>query len=162
MRAVLARCLATVGGLGDVLPAPGTTVGSLAGALLYWAAAAAWPTAVTAVALVGCAVLAPVSVWACGAEAKRRGIPDPNPVVADEVAGQWVALAIVALAHGRHPSAREFVAAFLLFRVFDVLKPWPIRRLERLPGGWGIVTDDLAAGAAAGALVVALFALALR
>ena len=162
MRATAARVLATVGGLGDVLPAPGTTVGSLAGAVLYWAASATWPSAVTAVALGGLALLLPVSVWACGAEAQRRGIVDPHPVVIDEVAGQWLALALVAFVQRHQPGLREFVAAFLLFRVFDVLKPWPIRRLERLPRGWGIVADDLAAGVAAGVVVLALLAFVWR
>ncbi|MGD1148755.1 MAG: phosphatidylglycerophosphatase A [Thermoanaerobaculaceae bacterium] len=159
MKDLLARALATVGGLGDLLPAPGTTVGSLAGAVLYWAASALWPDAVTQVALVGLVVLLPLSVWACGAEAKRRGIVDPHPVVLDEVAGQWLALALVAIVQHHPPGLRELIASFFLFRIFDVLKPWPIRRLEELPGGWGIVADDLAAGAAAGALTLALFAL---
>ncbi len=162
MRAAVARALATVGGLGDVLPAPGTTVGSLAGAALYWVAAAIWPGATAAVAIAGLVALLPVSVWASGVEARRRGVADPGPVVIDEVAGQWVALALVAAVRHRHPALGEFVAAFFLFRVFDVLKPWPIRALERLPGGWGIVADDLAAGAAGGAAAVALFALAMR
>ncbi len=151
MRAAVARALATVGGLGDRLPAPGTTVGSVAGAALYWGASWLWPGAVVAIALVGVAVLLPLSVWACGAEAARRGVTDPHPVVLDEVAGQWAALAVVALAQHRAPGLVESGAAFLLFRAFDVVKPWPIRRLEALPGGWGIVADDLAAGLAAGA-----------
>jgi phosphatidylglycerophosphatase A len=162
LRATLARILATVGGLGDVLPAPGTTVGSLAGAVLYWAAAAMWPAAVTPVALLGLALILPVAVWACGEEARRRGVPDPHPVVIDEVAGQWLALAIVALVQHRQPGVGELAAAFVLFRVFDVLKPWPIHLLERLPGGWGIVADDLAAGAAAAVVAVGLLALAMR
>ncbi len=162
MRVPLARALATVGGLGDRLPAPGTTVGSVAGAALYWGASALWPDAVTAVALGGLAVLLPVSVWACGAEARRRGVVDPHPVVLDEVAGQWVALAVLALAQSRSPGLAELVAAFLLFRAFDVVKPWPIRRLEALPGGWGIVADDLAAGLAAGAAAALLLLLLAR
>jgi phosphatidylglycerophosphatase A len=159
VKAFLARALATVGGLGDVFPAPGTTVGSLVGAVLYWAASILWPGAVTQVALVGLAVLLPASVWACGAEAERRGVADPHPVVLDEVAGQWLTLGIVAIVQHRLLGLRELATGFLLFRIFDVLKPWPIRRLEELPGGWGIVADDLAAGAAAGALTLALFAL---
>jgi phosphatidylglycerophosphatase A len=154
-----ARWVATVAGLGDVFPAPGTTVGSLAGAALFWVAAAMWPARPAATALVGLAVLLPVSIWACGAEARRRGEVDPGPVVADEVAGQWLALTVATLGSSRPLGWLGFVAAFVLFRLLDVLKPWPIRRLERLPGGWGIVADDLAAGAAAGALVVALLAL---
>jgi phosphatidylglycerophosphatase A len=159
MRASLARALATVGGLGDLLPAPGTTVGSLTGALLYWGASRLWPHATWAVAILGLAVLVPVSVWACGTEAARRGHPDPGPVVLDEVAGQWLALAVVVLLRSRPPEAREFAAAFVLFRLLDVAKPWPIHHLERLPGGWGIVADDLAAAFVAGLLSVGVLAL---
>ena len=159
MRAALARALATVGGLGDLLPAPGTTVGSLTGALLYWGASRLWPHPTWAVAIGGVVFLVPLSVWACGIEAARRGHPDPGPVVLDEVAGQWLALAVVALLRSRPPDPTELVAAFLLFRLLDVVKPWPIRKLERLPGGWGIVADDLAAAFAAGLLVFGVLAL---
>ncbi|MGZ6131190.1 MAG: phosphatidylglycerophosphatase A family protein [Myxococcaceae bacterium] len=159
MRRGLARALATVGGLGDLFPAPGTTVGSLSGALLYWGAARLVPQPSWVVALGGLVVLLPLSVWACGAEAARRGQTDPGPVVLDEVVGQWLAVAVVALAHGKAPGLPELAASFVLFRVLDVAKPWPIRTLERLPGGWGIVADDLAAALAAG--VLALGALAL-
>jgi phosphatidylglycerophosphatase A len=155
----IARALATVCGLGDRLPAPGTTVGSLAGALLYWGATDVLPQPAWAVALGGLAVLLPVSVWACGAEAARREVTDPGPVVLDEVAGQWLALAVVSLLHGAPPDLWAVGAAFFLFRAFDVVKPWPIRSLERLPGGWGIVADDLAAGLAAGVAAFALLAL---
>ena len=154
MKAWLARALATVGGLGDLLPAPGTTVGSLAGVLLYWGASRLWPHPVWVVAVGGLCVLVPVSVWACGAEASRRSRADPGPVVLDEVAGQWLALAVGALARPRPPVPRELAVAFLLFRLLDVAKPWPIRPLERLPGGWGIVADDLAAAVAAGLLAL--------
>jgi phosphatidylglycerophosphatase A len=159
MRATVARLLATVGGLGDLLPAPGTTVGSLAGALLYWGASRLWPIPAWAVAIGGLVVLLPVSVWACGAEAARRGHTDPGPVVLDEVAGQWLALAVVALAQSRAPGVRELAVTFLLFRLLDVAKPWPIRKLERLPGGWGIVADDVAAAFLAGVLAVGFFAI---
>jgi phosphatidylglycerophosphatase A len=159
MRATLARLLATVGGLGDRLPAPGTTVGSLAGVLLYWAASRAWPHPTWLVALGGLAVLLPLAVWACGREAARRGHADPGPVVLDEVVGQWLALAVVAIARSRPPEPGEMVAAFLLFRLLDISKPWPIRRLERLPGGWGIVADDLAAAFLAGVLALGLVAI---
>jgi phosphatidylglycerophosphatase A len=159
MRGRLARALATVGGMGDLLPAPGTTVGSLAGVLLYWGAARLLPQPSWVVALGGLAVLLPLSVWACGAEAVRRGQADPGPVVLDEVIGQWLAVAVVAIAHGKAPGLRELAASFVLFRVLDVTKPWPIRTLERLPGGWGIVADDLAAALAAGALALGVLAL---
>jgi len=127
--------------------------------LLYWGASRLWPQSAWAVALGGLAVLVPVSVWACGAEAARRGRVDPGPVVLDEVAGQWLTLAVVALARSRPPEPSEFAVAFLLFRLLDVVKPWPIRTLERLPGGWGIVADDLAAAMAAGLLTLGLLLL---
>jgi len=154
----LARFLATVGGLGDVLPAPGTTVGSLLGVLLFLVALRVAPSQLLPVAAVSFAVLSAVAVWACGAEAARRGVPDPGPVVLDEVAGQWLAL-LVLVAAGHTPTLAQVLAAFLLFRAFDVLKPWPIRTLERLPGGWGIVADDLAAGLVAGVIEAAAVAL---
>ncbi len=149
MRARLARVLATVGGLGDLLPAPGTTVGSLAGVAVF-VLATSWVPSVRGVALVGLGVLCSVAVWACGAEAARRGTEDPGPVVADEVAGQWLALTTLVVVTTSHPTPVDLLVSFLLFRLFDITKPWPIRALERLPGGWGVVADDLAAGLAAG------------
>ena len=72
--------------------------------------------------------------------ARGSGFKDPQFVVIDEVAGQLVALIAVPLAW------KSFLAGFILFRVFDIWKPFPIRRLERLPEGTGIVVDDLGAG----------------
>ncbi|MFH1177149.1 MAG: phosphatidylglycerophosphatase A [Acidobacteriota bacterium] len=154
MRASLARLLATVGTLGERLPAPGTTVGSPVGLALFLAVAGGSPARL-AWAWAGLAVLAPLSVWACGGEAARRGEEDPGAVVLDEVAGQWLALAVLATCGGTL-TASSLALSFLLFRLFDILKPWPIRALERLPGGAGIVADDLAAGAAAGLVVASL------
>jgi len=65
---------------------------------------------------------------------------DPQNVIIDEVAGQWLTLAAAA------PDWRHALAGLALFRLFDITKPWPARRLERLPAGWGIMLDDLAAG----------------
>lgn len=65
---------------------------------------------------------------------------DPSIVVIDEIVGMWISLAGVAR------GAAPFIIAFLLFRIFDVLKPEPARSLERLPGGWGIMLDDVVAG----------------
>jgi phosphatidylglycerophosphatase A len=153
-----ARLIATVGGLGDRLPAPGTTAGSLPAALLWSAAALVvagfWPRIVITLALTLAASV--VAVWAAGVEGARRGVGDPGPVVIDEVAGQWLCF-LVALPLATPGTVRDVAlfatAGFLLFRVFDVAKPWPIRPLERLPGGIGIVADDLAAGAIAGFLL---------
>lgn len=150
--------VATTFGLGDRLPAPGTTAGSLP-AILVWLLVqrAVPPAALLPVTLVLAAAAALVGVWSGGAEARRRGREDPGPVVIDEVAGQWLTCA-VALPWARLTTPREVLlfagAAFLLFRVFDVLKPWPVRRLERYPGGWGIMADDLAAGLEAGLVLL--------
>ena len=153
-----ARWIATVGGLGDLLPAPGTTAGSLPAMVIWLLLAVTLGTSwrlIVATAVLTVAATA-VGVWASDVEARRRGRGDPGPVVIDEVAGQWlcyaVALAFVVIGDGR-TLALFGVSGFLLFRFFDVVKPWPVGRLERLPGGIGIVADDLAAGALAGMLL---------
>lgn len=152
----LAWVLATVAGIGDRLPAPGTTVGSTVGVALFALSTALVPISARWVAGLGLLLLVPVAVWACGVEAARRGSTDPGPVVLDEVAGQWVALAVLVAAHPDAPRLPDLVASFFLFRLFDIWKPWPIRWLERLRGGWGIVADDLAAGLEAGLVHLAL------
>lgn len=81
------------------------------------------------------------AIWAAGATARHLGRKDPGLVVVDEVVGQWLSLAGAATLNWK-----SFLAAFLLFRAFDILKPPPVRQLEHLPGGVGIVADDLMAG----------------
>lgn len=157
MNAELARALATVGGLGERLPAPGTTVGSAVAVVAYLAVARLAGQAAVGVAIVVLLLLVPLAVVACGREAARRGVADPGPVVLDEVAGQWLALTVLAATGARTVSVGPALLSFLLFRGFDVAKPWPIRALERLPGGWGIVADDLGAGFAAALLQWALW-----
>jgi len=76
---------------------------------------------------------------------------DPGPVVIDEVVGQMIACAPL-VRWGAPIPVRLWIVSFLLFRLFDVWKPGPIRRLQDLPGGWGIMADDVAAGIVAGAL----------
>jgi phosphatidylglycerophosphatase A len=147
--------IATSWGLGDRLPAPGTTAGSLPAALAWWlVAGCSTPTWLLHVATVAGTVLSTtVGLWAADVEASRRERSDPGPVVIDEVAGQWltylVALPVLPLDSLRQ-QAMVVAAGFLLFRVFDVVKPWPVRRLERLPGGAGIMADDLGAALYAG------------
>ncbi len=151
----LAAFLATLGGLGDRLPAPGTTVGSLPPAVAWWLACSLLPGPILRVGVTALATVAvaAVGVWASGEEARRRNRRDPRPVVIDEVAGQWLTMAValpVAEPVGAAALGALAGVGFILFRLCDVLKPWPIRMLERLPGGLGIVADDLAAGALAG------------
>ena len=81
-----------------------------------------------------------VGIPAATIVARESGREDPGFVVVDEVAGQWIALIAV------RPDWRHAVLALVLFRLFDIWKPWPIRRLERLPEGTGIMLDDVAAG----------------
>lgn len=83
-----------------------------------------------------------VGVWAAGGAEKFFGQTDPHYVVIDEVVGQM--LTFLARPDG---TWKWLLAGFVLFRIFDVVKPFPARRVERLAGGWGIMMDDVAAGA---------------
>lgn len=150
----VARAIATVVTLGERLPAPGTTVGSpvaVAGFALLIAGVPSGPLRLGIAAAV-LAVVSAAGVWASGVEARRLGAHDPRPIVIDEVAGQWLALSVAWwMVEASAPRAAPLVAAaFVAFRLLDVAKPWPISRLERLPGGIGIMADDLLAGLAAG------------
>jgi len=129
--------LATGGWVGMFPIMPGT-VGALWGVPLSLAVAAA-PQPLVQLLII--AVLVLVGVPLCTAAAARLGLKDPGPVVFDEI----VALPVTFFLHPVHDPA-VLIAGFLLFRLFDILKPPPVRQLERLPAGWGIMTDDLAAG----------------
>ncbi len=133
------RVIATWFGCGYSRIAPGTcgSLGALVPAILL--ARAGWrPLYFAALAIVAL----PAAVWSAHRTAQRLGKKDPSLVVIDEVVGQWIALAGAAsLAHWP-----VWVAAFALFRVMDIWKPAPVRQLERLPGGYGIVADDVMAG----------------
>ena len=87
-------------------------------------------------------------IWAADVVARASGKKDPQMVVIDEVVGQWITLAGAAAF-----TWRSWILAFALFRIFDIWKPVPVRQLEKLPGGWGIVADDAMAGVY-GALVL--------
>lgn len=135
----LARLLATWFGCGYAPKGPGTA-GSLAAVAIGWplhayAGVGPWGFAILALALTGPAI------WAAGVTARETGLKDPQIVVIDEVVGQWIALA-----GASELNWKSWLAAFLLFRAFDIWKPPPVRQLERLPGGTGIVLDDLMAG----------------
>lgn len=131
----LAWLEATCFGLGRIPWAPGTW-GSGVGLLLY-GATVGWPLEGKVCFLL---FLTLSGVWASQVVATRLERKDPSLVIIDEVAGAYLAL----LGHRADPGL--LVAGFILFRLFDIGKPWPVRRLERLSGGWGIMADDLAAG----------------
>lgn len=142
-------------GAGMLRPAPGTW-GSLAAALMGWGLLATAPPDISRWILLAATVLVSAAgVFCASAAVARFGVEDPPQVVVDEVAGTWLAIAILPL----HILAQPLLAvatALVLFRVFDIAKPWPIGWCERLPGGWGIMADDLVAGAFAGCLATAL------
>lgn len=131
--------IATWFGCGYFPWGPGT-VGSLAGLLIYaglhvWLGPGRW----TLVLMV--AALTPIGIWAATRAARIVGKKDPGLVVVDEVLGQWVTLLGATVF-----DIRSVIGAFILFRIFDIWKPWPVRQFETLPEGTGIVADDLAAG----------------
>lgn len=133
------RVLATFFGVGLFPVAPGTLASAVA-VLAYKLAlhTLAWP--LYFLILAG---LAWAGAAAATAYAAELGRPDPGRIVVDEVCGQLIALAL--FPGGWVPLA----ISFALFRFFDIIKPWPIRRLEKISGGWGIMADDIGAGLAA-------------
>jgi phosphatidylglycerophosphatase A len=135
-----ATLVATFFGIGRLRPGPGSW-GSAATVLL-WALLAHTlaPSLQTPVAIALAVVVTLIGIPAATRVARGSGINDPQFIVIDEVAGQLVALIAVPLAW------KSFLAAFILFRVFDIVKPPPVRQLEALPEGAGIVLDDIAAG----------------
>lgn len=140
MRVKLAHAIATWFGCGNSPAAPGT-VGSAAGLLIgIWLSKYAGFTWWHFLVLAAIAFFP--AVWAAGVVARQSKIKDPQFVVVDEVLGQWVALA----GAGHAYNWKSWLAAFALFRLFDIWKPAPVRQLEALPGGLGINADDVMAG----------------
>jgi len=135
-----ATLIATFFGVGRFKPGPGTW-GSVA-TMLVWALVSSQvpPAYRTAATLAGAVIVTFIGIPAATSVARASGLKDPQFVVIDEVAGQLVTLIGIPLAW------KSFLAGLILFRAFDILKPPPIRRLERLPEGIGIVVDDLGAG----------------
>ncbi len=137
-----AWALGTFFGAGFMRPGPGT-YGSIAAVLLWFGAIHALhpsPLAQTLGTLVAAVAVTLIGIPAATIVARESGREDPGHVVIDEVAGQLVAL-IAIPADWKHAAI-----SLVLFRVFDILKPPPIRQLERLPAGTGIMLDDVAAG----------------
>lgn len=135
-----ATLVATFFGAGRLRPGPGTW-GSLA-AVLIWLGVSRFisPTWQTLTLAAMAALATAIGIPAATATAKASGVKDPQFVVIDEVAGQWITLLFVPV------TWKTLLAGFILFRSFDIVKPPPVRQLERLPWGTGIVLDDVAAG----------------
>lgn len=135
-----AKLIATFFGVGRLHPGPGTW-GSAAAVVLWTALASALPaTSRTPVAIALALLVTLIGIPAATQVARASGVKDPQFVVIDEVAGQTIALIAAPLAW------KTFLAGFVLFRAFDIVKPPPVRQLERLPEGTGIMLDDVAAG----------------
>jgi len=134
-----ALTLATWFGCGYFPWGPGTAGAAAAvliAAVIHFSAGAG---RITLLILIG-ALFAP-AVWAATRTARLVKATDPGIVVADEVLGQWVTLLGAAALNWK-----TFLAGFLLFRIFDIWKPWPVYQFEKLPEGAGIICDDIAAG----------------
>jgi phosphatidylglycerophosphatase A len=128
----LAVFLATAAYAGYFPVAPGT-VGSAVGLLVYAFVAWSGSPAVEAALIVG---LFAAGVWAATTAERYFGGIDPGPIVLDEVVGMLITLAFIPV------GVSGAIAGFLLFRIFDVIKPFPARRLEKLHGGLGVMADD--------------------
>lgn len=131
----LALAVATALGAGYVPFAPGT-VGSVAGLVVF---ALVRVTGQPLIELAAIVLVFVSGAWAATAAERHFGHIDPGPVVIDEVLGMLVTVALIPV------SLTGLAVGFVLFRVFDVIKPPPCDRLEALPGGWGVMSDDLMA-----------------
>lgn len=157
----MSKLIATVFYVGYLRPAPGT-----------WGSLAALPLAyglhlLGGPVLLGLAVLvvAAIGTWAIARETAGQSDHDPSEIVIDEVAGQWIALWPVSL--GAYMTGFDVLAlwpglvcAFLFFRLFDISKPWLVGRADRKGTPWGVMEDDLWAGAFAALLTVVFAVLA--
>ena len=135
-----AKLVATFFCAGLMHPGPGTW-GSAA-AVALWAIVSRWtaPWAQPATAAIMALLAVAIGIPAATLISRSTGLKDPQFVVIDEVAGQLIALIAVPV------SWKSLLLGFILFRGFDIVKPWPVRWLERFPEGTGIVIDDVGAG----------------
>jgi phosphatidylglycerophosphatase A len=130
--------------------APGTA-GTVVGILLYLLIKDLGAFGYGAV----CAAVIAIGTWAAGCVDRMYGTKDNSTIVIDEIAGYLIALFFIPFSWG------NVAAGFLIFRAFDIVKPWPLRRFERIPGGPGVMLDDLGAGVYTNA-VLQIAALALK
>ena len=124
--------IATCAYVGLAPIAPGT-FGSAAGLAVF---AAVRATGSTAVELATIVVLFAVGVWSGTVAERHFGGVDPGPVVMDEVVGMLITLALLPV------NVTGAIVGFLVFRILDIVKPWPSAGFEKLPGGWGVMADD--------------------
>lgn len=143
----LGRAIGTGFGSGLSPVAPGTA-GSLAAVILYYLLTRAFTDPIAQQTLLIALIAAgfPLGVWATGLLVTAEN-NDPGRAVWDEFVGMWLTCLLLP------PTLPWLLSAFIAFRFFDVIKPWPAAQLERLPGGWGIMADDVAAGIYGAALL---------
>ena len=157
-RAPLALAVATFGGVGLIRPASGTWA-TLATGLVIGPVIACCSTHWLSAVLVGLAVVATIAgIFSAPSAIRRWNRMDPSQVVIDEVAGTLVAVACIPADTLMAQPLLAVLVAMALFRVFDIVKPYPVSWLEALHGAVGIMADDLAAGLLAGTLSAALLA----
>ena len=136
LRVELSEWLATCFKIGHLPIAPGTW-GSLAAIIGWWLWLQYLDPLVFIVLIISIFI---IGVFATNIIIDHTDEKDPSRIVIDEVAGQWLGLLML-------PDDRLYIAgAFILFRLLDIIKPWPIRQLEQLPKGWGVMLDDMLAG----------------
>jgi phosphatidylglycerophosphatase A len=131
--------IATFFGIGRLGPGPGTWA-SVATVLLWWIGARALPSSHPLIAIAVAVIVTAIGIPASTRVARESRVHDPGFVVIDEVAGQMLPLIIAPLVW------KYLLLSLILFRCFDILKPPPLRALERLPEGVGIMVDDIGAG----------------
>jgi phosphatidylglycerophosphatase A len=145
----VALAIATFG-VGFIPLAPGTW-GSLAAIGIYLVFRSLFlqfgPITFTMIQLVTIAIVTVAGIWAASQVERITGRKDPGKVVVDEVAGQLISVLPVVFLDPLHSWKWMVTLSFILFRLFDIVKPYPARRMERLHGGLGIMCDDLVAGA---------------
>ena len=148
----LALSIATCG-VGYLPLAPGTFGSLVAVGIFLLLVRATPPNALAAVVLVAIVVVTFVGIWAATRTEQLSGRKDPGKVVVDEVAGQFIALFPLTLF--TRWSTLAVIVSFILFRFFDIVKPYPANRLQELHGGAGVMFDDLVAGVY-GAVIVSI------
>lgn len=151
---IVPRLIATSFGAGFLPVAPGTW-GAIVAIVLWlplWLLCSS-PTTIFTVTLVATAVYTVVGAWASTISEKYWG-KDPVVACADETVGQWLTLLPLSALPASH--WWEIVLALALFRFFDIFKPLGIRAMERIPGGWGMMADDLLAGLYSAVILFAL------
>jgi phosphatidylglycerophosphatase A len=142
----LSRVVATFFGSGYFPIAPGTAASGLtAAAYFFLAGKLAWPWQALLIV-----VIFFVGTAAAGRTARDLNRKDPGLIVIDETCGQLITLFLIV------PALKAVAMGFILFRIFDIIKPYPIKKLEGFPGGWGIMADDVGAGIASALALRAL------